>query len=194
MNDPILALRDRLLRREPTDSEADGSGMGGLFGLQVLTGKLLFFTGLATTVDALAAMRRSGSGIPLARNGEPVSRAGLPAALAPALVGPLAAAAHMTYAFTPSERNRTATRVLDAAVVGAGFAALVAALAIARREGAPPSVSAVALASAGALGILLDRNDREHSAELGRLEKRASVVERLVPRRRTRIDKIVVHV
>jgi hypothetical protein len=100
----------------------------------------------------------------------------------------------MTYAFTPSERNRTATRVLDAAAVGAGFAALVAALAIARREAAPPSVSAVALASAGALGILLDRNDREHSAELGRLEKRASVVERLVPRRRTRIDRIVVHV
>jgi hypothetical protein len=168
--------------------------MGGLFGLQVLTGKLLFFTGLATTVDALAAMRRSAPGNRLARDGQPVARAGLPAALAPALVGPLAAAAHMTYAFTPSERNRTATRVLDAAAVGAGFAALVAALAIARREAAPPSVSAVALASAGALGILLDRNDREHSAELGRLEKRASVVERLVPRRRTRIDRIVVHV
>jgi hypothetical protein len=168
--------------------------MGGLFGLQVLTGKLLFFTGLATTVDALAAMRRSAPGNRLPRDGQPAARAGLPAALAPALVGPLAAAAHMTYAFTPSERNRTATRVLDAAAVGAGFAALVAALAIARREAAPPSVSAVALASAGALGILLDRNDREHSAELGRLEKRASVVERLVPKRRTRIDRIVVHV
>jgi hypothetical protein len=42
--------------------------------------------------------------------------------------------------------------------------------------------------------MLLDHNAAEREAERRRLERRAAVVERLVPRRRPKLDRIVVHV
>ena len=44
------------------------------------------------------------------------------------------------------------------------------------------------------LGLLLEREEESERDERARLRRRARVVERLVPRRRSRLDRIVVHV
>lgn len=51
-----------------------------------------------------------------------------------------------------------------------------------------------ALAAAGALGLLLKRQERAAAREQERLARRAAIVERLVPKRRARVDRIVIHV
>lgn len=214
MNDPIFPLRDRLARRVTRRHEAEDPSLrervfrsarrrhqaeeaswSAPDGLQILTGKLLLFTALGTTMEALADIRAGG---PSRQDDvfreEAEGDAGMPVAWAPAVLGPLAAIAHVTVALRPSERNRTATRLLDVAVMGAGLAALAGALGSARRRGSLPSLTSVALASAGALGLLLDRREREHQAEISRLEKRAALVDKLVPRRRPKLDRIVLHV
>lgn len=110
------------------------------------------------------------------------------------MLGAAAAVAHAVQAFSPSERTRLASRTFDLAVVGVGLLGLADTLAGARRDGHLPSAGPVALASAGLLGILIDRSEIRHQAERERLERRAQVVERFVPRRKPRLDRIVVHV
>jgi hypothetical protein len=51
-----------------------------------------------------------------------------------------------------------------------------------------------ALAAAGTLGVLLKRQERAAAEEHERLARRAAIVERQVPRRRARVDRIVIHV
>jgi hypothetical protein len=161
--------------------------------VQILTAKLLLFTGLGTTLEAWkngsSGWHRDDSEAPHA-----YTLAARPVGWAPAVLGTAAAVAHAVHAFTPTERTRLATRTFDVAVVAAGLLGLADALATARRAGELPDVGPVSLASAGLLGILIDRNEGHHQAERARLERRASLVERLVPQRRHRLDRIVVHV
>lgn len=185
MLDQLKQLRERLPDRSADGSRSD-SGSGRVDLLQLLAAHLLLVTGIGTALDG----RRTAS-----EDGDHDVAGRVPLALTwtPAVLGPVAGIAHAAYAFSPTSRNRAATRVLDLAVIGGGLLALGCALAEAREHGSPPALSALSLTSAGGLGMLLERGAAERAAERWRLERRASVVERLVPRRRARLDRIVLH-
>lgn len=119
----------------------------------------------------------------------------IPPALAwgPALVAPVAAAAQLAHSNRPSESTAAATRVLNAASIGIGLATLASSLYTARATRVP-SLAPLAFAAAGLLGIILDRHERLHEDERRRLARRASVVERLVPKRKRKLDHIVLHI
>lgn len=165
--------------------------------LRILAAQLLLATGAG-----VAMQRMQGSGDDLIGLDEEIelsratrSRTSL-AVWAPLVLAPLAAAAQLTHALRPSEGTRTATRVLNAAVVGVGAAELVDSL-LASRSGEQPSAAPWVFGSVGVLGWLLDRQEdemREEREEREALERRAAIVERLVPRRRPKLDRIVVHV
>jgi hypothetical protein len=91
------------------------------------------------------------------------------------------------------ELGLAALRVAAAAVLGIGAIGAAMETASARRSASGYTTS-LALAATGILGLVLDRREREMREERARLERRASIVERLVPRRRGRLDHIVVHV
>jgi hypothetical protein len=57
-----------------------------------------------------------------------------------------------------------------------------------------PSLAPLAFLAVGILGLVLQEEEEETGAEFEELEDRASIVERLVPKRRARVDRIVVHV
>jgi hypothetical protein len=118
----------------------------------------------------------------------------LAAAWAPLLIGPLAAAAQIAHLQQPSENSRAAIRFLNAAVVGVGAVAFVTQLLGSARGEELPSTAPLVFGSVGALGMLLDLEERELDAERALLRRRADVVERFVPRRRARLDRVVVHV
>lgn len=192
MNDPSRSLRERVPqhgRRPRTRDEGEGHAPDSL---QLLTAKLLLVTGLGTAIETLqhgAGAREGNDGFARPRGGET-----RPSTWAPAVLGAAAATAHVVHAFTNTERSRLATRTFDVAVVAVGLLGLAETLASARRDRALPDVSSVSLASAGLLGLLVDRSEAHHMEELRRLARRASVVDRLIPRRRPRVDRIVVHV
>lgn len=187
MRDQLEHLREELANRlsSPGESAADE---GPPDGLQLLAAQLLLVTGVGAALDGMRD-RPHDHGFDDAGEGPRVALT-----WAPAVLGPVAAIAHAAYAFAPTDRNRTATRILDIAVIGGGLLGLAGALAAARDRRAAPSLTSLALASAGALGMLLDHSAADQAAERRRLEKKAAVVERLVPRRRPKLDRIVVHV
>ena len=190
MYDPITHLREHFPELRRHTSEEHPSGLSAVDGVQLLTAELLLFTGVGS---ALESLRRSRETQPT--DGTSISSAlRRPTRFGPVLLGAAAAAAHVVYAFRPTERTRLATRTFDLAVAGIGLLSLADEIAQARRDGGVPAASPAALASAGLLGILIDRSETRQAAERERLERRASVVERLVPRRRSRLDRIVVHV
>lgn len=173
-------------RHEEEEEEADGpSGFGPL---RVLTAQLLLVTAAESVLNALES-RGSGSA-PDAIRGS--GRGTLAARMVPGLIAPLAAAAHLVQLSNPSRTADVATRVLDTAVVGAGVGAALAGL-ISRRGGAR-TAAPLALATAGVLGLVIDRQERAHAVEHRRLVRRASIVERMVPARRPKLDHIVVHI
>jgi hypothetical protein len=57
-----------------------------------------------------------------------------------------------------------------------------------------PSLAPLAFAAVGVLGMLLDREEEEIDEHREALERRARVVERLVPQRKAKLDRIVVHI
>ena len=175
MIDRLRALAAR--RAASSEAEDEEPSATAFPPLRVLTAEMLLVTGVDA---AVRAFRRPSA--PFA------------AALAPALLAPLAAAAHLTHGARPTARTATASALLDAAVIGAGIAALADALRPGRDRSSTFSLTPLALASAGLLGRILDREERLDRAEHLRLERRASVVQRLVPARRAKLDRIVVHV
>lgn len=126
------------------------------------------------------------------RTAESAGRTPAMALRVPAAVAPLAATAHLAHMSSPSRQTSAVARALDTVVVAAGVGSALAGLLVGggRRS---PVLSTLALASAGVLGLIIDRHEKDDRAERTRLERRASVVERLVPRRRPRIDHVVVH-
>ena len=195
MNDPISLLRERLGHTIPRGRHGPAEELHAADPVQLLTAKLLLFTGIGTALEAWkngsSGGRHTGDLEALPHVRELGAR---PIAWAPALLGVAAAVAHAVHAFTPTERSRLATRTFDVAVVGAGLLGLADTLASAKRNGELPDMGSVSLASAGLLGILIDRSDSRHEAERLRLQRRADVVERLVPKRSPRLDRVVVHV
>lgn len=183
-------IREMGERLADAEAEADTTPLAPL---RALTAQLLLVTAAQSALEALG--RRSAN----APEPEPpldytVRRPGTgPAEVwGPALIGPLAAAAHLTRMTRSDDAVEGATRVLDTAAVVLGIGAAVTA--ILRGDGGRASAGPLGLASAGLLGLLLDRQERSVVEERRRLARRAAVVDRLVPRRRQKLDRIVVHV
>lgn len=129
--------------------------------------------------------------------------------LAPLVVAPLAGAAHAAEAVRPVPRTRRLARWLDGFAVGAAaVAAAAGAFSTARWSRDPrwyrrgrttrlsllDAVAPLAFGATGALGLLLEREEREEAKRRHRLARRARLMDRLLPRRRAKIDRIVVHV
>lgn len=195
MNDPLRLLRDRLTRVSPGAFGEASVDRESPDPLQMLTAEILLFTGLGTVAEALHDGQHSPVDPYAPESGPRGAFARLrPVDWGPALLAAAAAIAHAVHAIAPGERSRLATRTFDLAVVGIGLLGLADTLAGVRRGGRPLSPAPLSLASAALLGILVDRAERQHEDERKRLEKRARIVERLVPKRRPRLDRIVVHV
>lgn len=158
---------------------------------------------LATGAEALAGRRV------ITQADGPVRQPWDALGMAPLVVAPLAGAAHAVLAARPEPRVRTATRVLDGMAVGAAVAAVAAgAYAIATGSQDPRryrrarntrmsllgAIAPLAFGATGILGLLLEREEREEVAARRRLARRASLMERLVPRRKPKLDRIVVHI
>lgn len=170
----------------------------GIPALRILAAQLLLATGAGVAMQRIQGMGDDLIGLDEEMEfSRETRRAGAGLAVwAPLVLAPLAAAAQLTHALRPSEGTRTATRVLNAAVVGVGAAELVDSL-LSSRDGERPSAAPWVFGSVGVLGWLLDRQEdeiREGREEREALERRASIVERFVPRRRSKLDRIVVHV
>jgi hypothetical protein len=129
---------------------------------------------------------------------------------APLLAAPLAGAAHAARALSPNRKTRVAAQVLDGLAMGVAAAGVGRVLYEAATDGAAGgpwtsgprhraralsrTVAPLTFGATGVLGLILDREERDEEAELRRLRRRARVVERLVPKRRPRLDHIVVHI
>jgi hypothetical protein len=131
---------------------------------------------------------------------------------APLLAAPLAGAAHAARALHPSRTTRVAAQLLNGVAIGVGAVGLASStLALfdddldlpaddrfgPRRKPLSqrvPSLAPLAFGAAGLLGVILDREEQSDGAAHAALERRARIVERLVPKRRGRVERIVVHV
>lgn len=190
-------LRD-LAERARGEDEEEEAPHAELAPLRFLAAQILLVTGIGATLELRERVRRASEDarpyhpghLGMAMTTVPAR----PGTWAPALVAPLAALAHVVHGTRPSPSTDAATRVLDAATIGVGLLGFGAALLDGRSRASALPLAPVALASAGALGILLRRESNALAEERARLERRADLVERLVPKRRARLDRIVVHV
>ncbi|HEX6940475.1 MAG TPA: hypothetical protein VF158_13755 [Longimicrobiales bacterium] len=129
--------------------------------------------------------------------------------LTPLVVAPLAGVVHAANAARPVPRTRKWARVLDGAAVGAAAVATMAGAIAAARNGRDArwyrrgrnarislleAVTPLAFGATGALGLVLEREERAEAEARQRLERRARLLDRLAPRRRARVDRIVIHV
>lgn len=191
---PLNHLRDRLPL--PGGSGREPEPPSSAFGpLRALAAELLLITGVEVTRAALAARKRQEAwqDRPLDFERRDPDRWSYAASLAPALLAPMAAAAHLKQILRPSGPTTTANRLLNAAVLGVGLVELAGPL-LRGRQGDRSSLPPLALASVGLLGLVLERQEQAARRDRQRLQRRADVVERLVPRRRPKLDHIVVHV
>jgi hypothetical protein len=124
---------------------------------------------------------------------------------APMVTGPLAAAAHAARAMHPTHTTRLITNIADGIAIGVGAAGLASNLYhVANEEHEPaelrtwqdqlPSFGPVAFAAIGVLGMMLLEEEEETGQREDALEKRARLIERFVPQRKAKVDRIVVHV
>lgn len=133
----------------------------------------------------------------------------------PLIAAPLAGGAHAARALFPGEASRVAAQVLNGIAVVVGAAGVANAVYGALREEPGdrafetrtrarervPSLAPLTFALAGLLGVLLDRDERtaaeersELREELRRTRRRARVLDRIVPERKPRFDRVVLHV
>jgi hypothetical protein len=133
----------------------------------------------------------------------------------PLLAAPLAGGAHVARALFPGQATRMAAQVLNGVAVVVGAAGVASAVYGAlttepgdrafesrtRARERLPSLAPLTFALAGLLGALLDRDERtaaeERSAvrdELRRTRRRARILDRIVPERKPRFDRVVLHV
>lgn len=172
----------QLANRENSEQEVEGEEPTRLLPLWAVAAQLVLATGAGATLEHLAETDSSDVGtVPK----------GL--AWAPLLIAPLAAAANLSHAKHPTDRSETAMRFLTGATIGFG-AALFAFDAVTNRDRAARRIAPLAFASAGVLGLLIDREEREIRETEDVLKKRARIVERLIPQRKTKFDRLVVHV
>lgn len=194
MHEGLRKLRDRLGRETPEEEE-DNHPEAGFKGLRIVAAQLLLLAGVDVALDSIARdQARRAPPFPHGSAGPARDAAGFAASWLPTLLAPVAAAAQVKHGLRPTPTTASATRVLNAAVIGAGVAGLAAALFDSRRTGTFPSLTPLALASAGVLGVILDREEREVAVARRALERRASLVRKFVRGRGARVDRIVVHV
>jgi hypothetical protein len=184
-------LRSRLPRRWTEDDETDDTRTGRLDPLRLLAAELLLVTGIGATLDVLSRTREAQKDRIPGRHGGDVP---LAAVWGPALLAPVAAAAHARLAGGHSAPAERASRILDTAVIGLGVAELATSVTGLQAHRRPPSLVPLALASAGLLGLVVAHREKQVEREQERLERRARIVERVVPQRRAKLDRIVVHV
>lgn len=177
-------MRERLnqITEKLVGSENDSTPATRLTTLRAAAAELL----IAGAVEAAYERLRSG------KNQNSESGVPIPLSWAPLLIAPLAAWAHVEHARDPGERTALALQLLNSATVAVGGALLLYELA--DSDHSPRRLGPLSLASAGLLGFALDRQEQEVQRNEDDLRRRARVVERLVPRRKTRFDRVVVHV
>lgn len=127
----------------------------------------------------------------------------------PLAAAPLAAAAHAGRALAPCRATRVLAQIMNGVAVAVGAAGLASSVASAlgdtdddsffgrRRRSLReriPSLAPLAFGMAGVIGAMIDHQEEEAATTQARLERRARVVERLVPGRKPRLDRIVVHI
>lgn len=175
--------------------EEDNNPAAEFKGLRMLAAHMLLLASVDITLDSFGrAKKQAGPPYPHGSPGPERGALSTTVGWLPAVLAPLAAAAHVKHAVDPTAPSATATRVLNAAAVGAGVAGLVDAFVTARRTRSVPSLSPLALASAGVLGLILEREEHDAREARRRLQRRADLMDRFVPRRRGRLERIVVHI
>ena len=188
----MLDLLNRLRNQTEPDPEPEAVP-SELAPLRLLAAPMLLLTGIEATMESLRQSRSAGTATE-DQGHRRINRAGYAAVWAPSMLTPFAAAAQVAHLSRPSEAVAVASRVLNTAVVGAGIGAMAQMLVAYQQRRQAPSLAPLALTAAGLLALLLDRQEQRIQAERSRLEQRANVVERLVPKRRAKLDRIVVHV
>lgn len=121
---------------------------------------------------------------------------------APLVAAPLASAAHAACALWPNEATRKVTTLMNGLAVGVGAAGIASSVYGVLSEESDeehwservPSLAPLAFAAVGLLGLLLENEEDEVEEMRDRLERRARIVERLVPKRKAKLDRIVVHI
>jgi hypothetical protein len=178
MENPIRRLGSRLEEVLAGEAAPESS----LTLLHAAAAQLLVATGAGAVLEHLTP------------NGRPQPEH-LPTSLvwAPALIGSLAATARFEHNRHPSDRTAAAIAILDASTVAAGAALFLADL-LAGPDRPPRRLAPLAFASAGIVGLCLLRLEREILDTERRLRLRAGVLDRLLPRRRPRLDHVVIHV
>jgi hypothetical protein len=196
-------MMDRLrglgrLSRTPTGLDNDAATVPLFRGLRLFGADMLLSTGANLTLHYLRSRgtrkrydRHSGSGEGRVREPE---RLGSAAAWVPLLVSAVACTVQTRHALKPSPRGQTATTLLNGAVIGLGVAGTADAIGAAIKGETPFSIAPLLFGYSGLLGFLLERQESVVATEEAALERRARIIERLVPQRRPRIDKIVVRV
>jgi hypothetical protein len=127
--------------------------------------------------------------------------------LAPLTVAPMAALAHAARAILPGRPSRIAAQIMNGVAVAVGAAGLASSVASAlvtpddafgprrrRIRERIPALAPLAFGVTGLLGAVLDREERDETERHARLERRASIIQRLTRERRPRLDRVVVHV
>lgn len=127
----------------------------------------------------------------------------------PLVLAPVLGAAHVVASRTADPRARAAVRALGVVALGVSAAELVlaASRALSRRDregawrgGHRPArrpmhdlLAPVAFGATGLLTLLLEREERRR-AQARRDRRPTGIVERILPRRKSRVERIVVHV
>jgi hypothetical protein len=133
----------------------------------------------------------------------------------PLIAAPIAGAAHAGRALFPGRASRFATQILNGLAVAVGAAGVAGAMYAALHTapdrdgfeprpslpGRLPSLAPLTFALAGLTGVLLDREERLSKGQrdslldqIRRARRRARLADRFLPRRRTRFDRVVLHV
>jgi len=121
--------------------------------------------------------------------------------LAPLLAAPAAATAHALRAARPTRATRLVSQVLDGIAIGVGTIGVASSVYSALRSepGGPahrrrlPSMAPLAFCAVGVLAAILDDQEDRFEEERARLESRARWMNRIVPKRKARVDRIVIH-
>jgi hypothetical protein len=184
--DRIRAAFDRLIDRDDDHVDADDDDYS-MSGLQWMAAGLFLAAGAEAALAKLRGEQRAPDAIRWAS----------------LVTAPIAGAAHAARALRPNHSTRVLTQIADGIAIGVGAAGFANSVYAATAEDADqdsewservPSLAPLAFAAIGILGLILQEEEENAADAMDELEGRARIVERLVPKRRARVDRIVVHV
>lgn len=191
MRTPFNKVRELIPRQRP-EPRHDPPAFSGL---HWLAAGLFLTTGLQAT-RPLAGQRT-------ARRTATIRR--LPLAIAP-----LAGAAQIAHAMRPGPATRNASRVLNGLALGIAAAEIAAVTVDAltpdgraapwhgggriARGGWANLAAPLAFGATGALGMIIEREERLEAARRTKRGHDGRILDRIMPRRRPRVERVVVHV